>query len=195
MLLFAYAWRGRIAAWVAAPYMLGTWFMIVYLADHYVVDIVAGAAYALIGWPLVPRLFRLDAAAAPARAVSVPARAPATPERRCPTLGAMSDDVRDLIIIGGARAGLTAALYAARANLAPLVIEGFEAGGQLMITSDVENYPGFPEGMIGPELMGRFREQAERFGTEFITDDVTRSTSPSSRSACTSARRCTARAR
>ena len=86
---------------------------------------------------------------------------------------AMSDDVRDLIIIGGACAGLTAAVYAARANLKPLVIEGFEAGGQLMITSDVENFPGFPEGVLGPDLMTRFREQAERFGTEFITDDVT----------------------
>jgi thioredoxin reductase (NADPH) len=85
----------------------------------------------------------------------------------------MSDDVRDLIIIGGACAGLTAAVYAARANLRPLCIEGFEAGGQLMITSDVENFPGFPEGVLGPDLMVRFREQAERFGTEFITDDVT----------------------
>jgi thioredoxin reductase (NADPH) len=85
----------------------------------------------------------------------------------------MSEDVRDLIIIGGACAGLTAAVYAARANLKPLVIEGFEAGGQLMITSDVENFPGFPEGVMGPDLMVRFREQAERFGTEFITDDVT----------------------
>ena len=85
----------------------------------------------------------------------------------------MSDDVRDLIIIGGACAGLTAAVYASRANLRPLCIEGFEAGGQLMITSDVENYPGFPEGVLGPDLMVRFREQAERFGTEFITDDVT----------------------
>ena len=85
----------------------------------------------------------------------------------------MSEDVRDLIIIGGACAGLTAAVYAARANLKPLVIEGFEAGGQLMITSDVENFPGFPEGVLGPDLMLRFREQAERFGTEFITDDVT----------------------
>ena len=85
----------------------------------------------------------------------------------------MSDDVRELIIIGGACAGLTAAVYASRANLHPLCIEGFEAGGQLMITSDVENFPGFPEGVLGPDLMVRFREQAERFGTEFITDDVT----------------------
>jgi thioredoxin reductase (NADPH) len=83
-------------------------------------------------------------------------------------------DLRELIIIGGGPAGYTAALYAARANLEPLVIEGFNWGGQLMITSDVENYPGYPEGVMGPEMMAEFRRQAERFGTEFITDDVTR---------------------
>jgi thioredoxin reductase (NADPH) len=86
----------------------------------------------------------------------------------------MSENVRELIIIGGGPAGYTAALYAARANLEPLVIEGFQWGGQLMITSDVENYPGYVEGVLGPEMMKDFRRQAERFGAEYISDDVTR---------------------
>ena len=88
----------------------------------------------------------------------------------------MSDESRleNLIIIGGACAGYAAAVYAARADLEPLLIEGFQWGGQLQNTTDVENYPGFPEGIMGPELMSKFRAQAERFGTRFITDDATR---------------------
>ena len=81
--------------------------------------------------------------------------------------------VENVIIIGSGPAGYTAALYTARADLSPLVIEGFLWGGLLQQTTDVENYPGYPEGVMGPEMMQQFRDQAERFGTRFITDDAT----------------------
>src|SRR6266568_6656334 len=79
----------------------------------------------------------------------------------------------DVIIIGSGPAGYTAAIYAARANLEVLMFQGYQVGGQLMLTSDVENYPGFAEGVLGPEMMDKFEAQARRFGTEMLMEDVT----------------------
>ena len=110
---------------------------------------------------------------APAEAVPASRSRPGSP------VGGRDDGAEDehrtkVLIIGSGPAGLTAAIYASRANLRPIVLAGVVPGGQLMITSDVENFPGFPEGILGPELMGKFREQAERFGTRIHDVDVER---------------------
>jgi thioredoxin reductase (NADPH) len=90
------------------------------------------------------------------------------------SVSVVTKDIENVVIVGSGPAGYTAALYTSRADLDPIVVEGFAWGGLLQQTTDVENYPGYPEGVMGPEMMQQFRDQAERFGTRFITDDATR---------------------
>ncbi len=94
------------------------------------------------------------------------------PERVKRVEGSSMDKIEKLVIIGSGPAGLTAAIYSSRAGLNPLVVAGREAGGQLMLTTDVDDFPGFPEGIQGPELMERMRKQAERFDTRFLSEDI-----------------------